>query len=419
MSRRKVASDVPDVKLDNNLRIPFDGKLNFEFGNYSRCLSQNPEVIECLKKDCLSAFETMNDEGDDVSVDSTDYHNSGSTYFQRSDQIPRCCLEELALSIFHFHAKDAAYVKEISGAEWWTQVVDSSDDIGFHWDRDYGHEGKTGCNLYPHLATVTYLTDIGGPTIIVNKTGCKSSEQSHSGPADSVIVSKPSLGKHIKFDGRLLHAAPSSLILGNSSNENQNEIESKNKSKKIIPAPSIFNNKRITFLVNIWLNHIPIQAKAFPVESLKRFSPLFSKSDISSFDQSCAPPMMGKKTSKSEGKMYDGLVSVDVKSIPAHHEMRLGTLDLHRWNFLNGGHRYRVSIPLPSTPRIMHLMKTSNAFNLHYTHSGVEALVELIKSPETDGNSSEYYPEYSPEHSSEHDRSRKRKRVFWRPAHLF
>ena len=42
---------------------------------------------------------------------------------------------------------------------------------GFHWDRDYGLEESEGLCLYPHLATVTYLSDVGAPTIVLNDVG--------------------------------------------------------------------------------------------------------------------------------------------------------------------------------------------------------------------------------------------------------
>ena len=81
---------ISDLCFDSNFRIPFSGKLNFEFGNYSNCLPHSPEIIESLKSDCQIAFDSSNaQDNDDISsVVSNEYHNSGSTYFQRSDQEP-------------------------------------------------------------------------------------------------------------------------------------------------------------------------------------------------------------------------------------------------------------------------------------------------------------------------------------------
>ena len=39
-------------------------------------------------------------------------------------------------------------------------VLEREDEVGFHWDKDYAVEGQ-GVNVFPHLATVTYLTGVG------------------------------------------------------------------------------------------------------------------------------------------------------------------------------------------------------------------------------------------------------------------
>ena len=79
--------------------------------------------------------------------------------------------------------------------------MNSDSDIGFHWDKDYAYEEKTGMNLYPHLGTVTYLTDCGGPTLILNLPGRRGSTHNHAGSISQVGISHPSPGKHMKFDG--------------------------------------------------------------------------------------------------------------------------------------------------------------------------------------------------------------------------
>jgi hypothetical protein len=96
--------------------------------------------------------------------------------------------------------------------EWWTQCIDARDDIAFHWDRDYGIEEDENLNIHPQLGTVTYLTNNGGPTMIFNKRGSKFPTDNIEGKVDQIYISKPSIGKHIKFDGTLLHAAPSDLF---------------------------------------------------------------------------------------------------------------------------------------------------------------------------------------------------------------
>jgi hypothetical protein len=65
-------------------------------------------------------------------------------------------------------------------------------------------------------------------------------------------VSCPKVGKHISFDGRFLHAASSQLLSTSASGG----------------SPS----SRITFLVNIWLNHRPLGVQTFPSSLLQRMS---------------------------------------------------------------------------------------------------------------------------------------------------
>ena len=451
MSQKRASSDIYVVEIDDDSRIPFKGSLDFNFGNFENCLSHSPIVIQSLKDDCLHAFTSPNtnedeekNNDDDIDIESTSYHNKGSTYFQRSSIKPRCNLEALALSIFQFHTKDAVFDKNRSGAEWWTQVVDSEDDIGFHWDRDYGYEGLRGLNLYPHLATVTYLTDIGGPTIIVDKIGCENSDDSHSGHTgkNGIILSKPSVGKHIKFDGRLLHAAPSSLILGDS-NQLKNEIKNEIKNEKEVvnedkKCNSNKSNKRITFLVNIWLNHIPMQARAFPKNSLSQFSLLLPSSELSFFHQ--IPVSLNNihsiqenknnrknKDNNSHLKRTNSIISelnenkneTDLKKFEASKtfnvstvtqiavksELKVGILDLHRWNFVNGGLKYSVSIPLPAKNRIMRIMTESNAFQLNYSNSNVQGIVDCIDDSNAYGDDSM--------------RLEKKRTRYWKPFHIY
>eukprot|EP01052_Picozoa_sp_SAG31_P003332 SAG31_NODE_126_length_23665_cov_6.178987_27_plen_75_part_00 len=50
-------------------------------------------------------------------------------------------------------------------------VLEQSDEIGFHWDKDYSVEGQ-GVNVFPHLATVTYLSDVGRRVFLLPSMRC-------------------------------------------------------------------------------------------------------------------------------------------------------------------------------------------------------------------------------------------------------
>ena len=208
-----------------------------------------------------------------------------------SGQKKMCLLESLAWSIYRSHReryKDSMFSDddngEISkgGAEWWVQVkeisqsnmpaedattADESDtlensnktslasSIDLHYDKDEALAESFGIGSFPTLSTVTYLTaspTIAAPTIVFDHTYTQGEDEVMS----SMMVSRPRIGKHICFDGRLLHGAPyhqsllsSPLSTTNTSNYNQNHEDSREASRK----PSY----RVTFLVNIWKDRKP------------------------------------------------------------------------------------------------------------------------------------------------------------------
>jgi hypothetical protein len=80
-------------------------------------------------------------------------------------------------------------------------------------------------------------------------------EDSHSRKFFSqVFLSQPRTGKHILFDGRLLHGAPSEPSLRESA-----RFQSKDNSNQ-----DPLSHMRITFLVNIWLTKRPNKVSILP-----------------------------------------------------------------------------------------------------------------------------------------------------------
>lgn len=396
------------LDLDSNNRIKFDGEdLNYEFSSYCNCLPLDAKVIDSLKHDCLKAYNCKKPVADN-GVSSSDYHSSGSTYFQRADVAPRSCLEDLALQIFQFHTKNTMFKPECSGAEFWTQVVDCEDDIGFHWDRDYGLESDTGVNVYPHLATVTYLTNLGGPTFIVNKIGSLYSQDDHSGEAYDIVINKPMIGKHIKFDGRLLHAAPALALkaITNRDTSDTAPIDSRHiKGKKT----DNHQPKRITFLVNIWINHIPMQAQSYPTDAINDFtSPVLglkgSFLNVSNTKKDSSQQTTKFATTKSNtfsNDYHTEKLKNKVSSVSISSQMLLEKLDLHSWIFINGGMKYRISVPLPSSVGLASLFNSHNAFNLKYAKSGVEVRVDMLDE----------------EGAANYNYKKRKRNLMWTPVH--
>lgn len=121
---------------------------------------------------------------------------------------------------------------------------------------------------------MTYLSDIGGSTIILGHKGTKWSSESPVGESkSSILISRPLVGKHITFDGLLLHGAPAdpfeNMTLDDKDESDcSSDCDSDSTDEKSVSGDDSFqagNNRcRITFLVNIWLNHIPLECIRLP-----------------------------------------------------------------------------------------------------------------------------------------------------------
>ena len=300
------------LNVDDDNRVVYEGDIDLSFQSYANAVELgSPEEKTALLTDCAHA---MSARAKGIGT------SEGATYFIKASDEPRCTLEALAQQIFNFHAAGAVFDPSRSGAEWWTQVIDAEDDIGFHWDKDFALE-EYGLNLHPHLASVTYLNEsfVGAPTVVFAKRSCEAYGDDFGGGVSKAWVSFPSGGKHMAFDGQLLHGAPSNLRVGptagtpsdgggggakkgkgadaetesdkgreNESDEESEDSETESAAMDLI-ADSVSKGTtvtrralgsdgqttrqlRVTFLVNVWLNHIPLMATPLPDEVLQNIS---------------------------------------------------------------------------------------------------------------------------------------------------
>ena len=163
----------------------------FEFASFKGALGFNdsgaaphlePLVADCKRAFTATSVQTGEESSGGLGVSSGDTYWVPAAVAEGSDDKSdvRCGLEALAREIFEFHCLrlglDAKhdYDPLTSGAEWWTQCIESDAEIGLHWDKDFSFEEQSGMDLFPHLATVTYLTSGGSesqqaPTIIRSK----------------------------------------------------------------------------------------------------------------------------------------------------------------------------------------------------------------------------------------------------------
>lgn len=145
-----------------------------------------------------------------------------------------------------------------------------------HFDADYGLEEQLPTHtLHPRVATVTYFSDIGVPTLILDKRPPLPNDpekQSLNGSINKAWLSHPRMGKHIAFDGRLLHGAPGEYLPSMPSSRQDDEYEPKAKKLKLADDTIAMNGKRITLLVNIWLNHCPLESEPLDDELVDKMT---------------------------------------------------------------------------------------------------------------------------------------------------
>ena len=161
---------------------------------------------------------------------------------------PRTPLEEAAAAIFSFHTRSMSFDASQSGAEFWVQSHLESKSIGvpLHRDFDLGAleaEGRT--DLFPAVSTITYFSSSPSmPTILLtNFTQGKTVRDSVAREAWAVF---PRAGKHLAFAGSAWHGvAPPLLWSAGVTTPTQ------------LARPG---QLRVTLLVNIWLDHVPLGA---------------------------------------------------------------------------------------------------------------------------------------------------------------
>ena len=175
----------------------------------------------------------------------------------------RCTFERLALSVMHHHAPSDGCLgpgRQVRGVEWWVQARSSSGShepsMGLHFDSDEVLKGIEGVHTTPWLATVTYLGSRGAPTVILPIVG---DSEGHAellpemSAASGTFVSYPIAGKHVAFDGGLLHGVLSQMSSHGTTTHDDPFV-------------------RCTVLVNIWCNHRPLSAKRLPADIAAQLS---------------------------------------------------------------------------------------------------------------------------------------------------
>ena len=254
--------------------------LNRQLRAYRDALRLDETTLASLRRDCAIAFAL-----------------DGSNWLP-ADQSPRCLMESLASAIFERHTRGVEMDRSKSGAEWWAQVRtpgDENESITFHWDVDEYCQDALGVAISPALSTVTYLSDLGAPTLVLDvPTPKRYAVRKAYGPVHSATLCYPRCGKHLVFDGRLLHGAvpigPTSFTQAKASQPLGTPITAVEQgatggadpqdpaiasalgalraSSKVAAGGEV----RVTFLVNIWLHHQPANIEELPANLVPTFT---------------------------------------------------------------------------------------------------------------------------------------------------
>ena len=117
------------MTLDEEGRVPAGmpgepkpPQLNYAFRSWPNFLDAGADGgMEALIKDAKTVFTARTSSAGEA-------YSAGETYFLPAKMMPRCGLEKLARAIFELHTSDLIpdedYDSNISGAEWWTLVLE-------------------------------------------------------------------------------------------------------------------------------------------------------------------------------------------------------------------------------------------------------------------------------------------------------
>jgi len=262
-----ITKSISKTKVNNNVH-PETSALKWK--TWNRCLRPSPSVLNSSEKKTEEEEAEEHEFFKNLATQAKKLFDAEaekrcSHWKARSDINYNHVFEKIAHKIFDQHTQDISNVDlSTSGVEWWVQVRSSEGDpIGFHWDEDYledkdeidlakleeeteeknssicnnkdkqnGEERSVSpltprtplalvksqnllphhekCKKTPYVATVTYLTNLGPPTVVLEQPPVAKSVEELE--IEKGVVSFPEVGKHLAFRGDFLHGVPSGYM---------------------------------------------------------------------------------------------------------------------------------------------------------------------------------------------------------------
>ena len=238
--------------------------------------AQRPAMVEAWLR-CLPSSELCASLAQEALLLVTQPGGGWTHWISPSEDTPRCGLEALALRVLALHlgrlSDPAAHLSEaLVGAEWWVQARDGGgEDMPVHWDCDEVVKETEGVHIPPYLATVTYLSPLGAPTLVlpVSTDAWGHAKLAPPESAQGAYASFPVVGKHMSFDGRLLHGV---ITDGSSWTPDPSNDLSGPLPPPLMGSAATGNARRaapqrVTVLVNVWIGHRPSGAKRLSDET--------------------------------------------------------------------------------------------------------------------------------------------------------
>ena len=201
-------------------------------------------------------------------------------------------------------------------------------------------------HVYPLRGTVTYFSYAGAPTLIlVNGKGSDTSSEDITGEVPGpYVLSFPRVGKHVAFDGKCLHGAPVDMIEGDSDADADADAA---------------KSTRVTFLVNIWVNHIPPQSVPYPTKKLSKLLPVDANCLTSGIfeleGRSVTPSSEPNTGDKGVLSTTAGVILTDAGE--GVHAVR----NISNWSFVSNQSDLQLAVPVPVLSTIAPYMKRNSS----------------------------------------------------------
>ena len=235
------------ITNQNRFELYHHKKSNIQCNNNNNNNDMKDNVFTKLKRKTFNIFSSSKDKAGKSYWIPCGRHNVDKT-------VKKNIFYQYVESVFHFHVnKLKLKIQEDSGCEVWIQYLSNnnnnndegicSEEIPWHYDKDEELFKKKHILKHPTVATVTYLSNDGIPTVVFGEK--------------NVLINYPKVGNHLAFSGSLVHGCPKELF------RRVNLSQKKNNNSTILVRDVVMDDDdyRFTLLINIWMNGKPTKVK--------------------------------------------------------------------------------------------------------------------------------------------------------------